>query len=104
MANMDDVRRALYNAYKLESEGPDGVEGKRGEGYCQLLYPTWWDCKTEEEFLKPCGIMVYSYALGPSREHYFMYAEKEGHPNYYTWEAPDFMARAIEVINSWGSD
>ena len=104
MADINDVRRALFEAYKKKEQSEYGIEGKSSEGWCEVLYPTFWDCETIDEFLKPCGIMVYSYALGPSRQHYFKYAEKEKQENYYTWYAPDFFAKAVEVINRWAED
>jgi hypothetical protein len=104
MADINDVRKALFNAYKKKEQSEDGIEGKSSEGWCEVLYPTFWECETIDEFLKPCGIMVYSYALGPSRQHYFMYAKKEKRGDYATWYAPDFFAKAVEVINSWVED
>jgi len=99
--DMEDVREALWYAYKKEEESEYGVEGKSSEAWCELQYPTWWDCETLEEFKKPCGIMIYSYALGPSRTHYINYGEEDKQINYYTWESPDIYTKAVEVINSW---
>lgn len=97
---MEDVRRELWKAYKqAQSEG--WLEGKSSEAWCELEYPTFWDCETEEDFLQPCGIMIYSYALGPSRTHYINRGPKDKKVNYYTWESPDIFAKAIEVIQSW---
>jgi len=104
MADINDVRKALFEAYKKKEQSEDGIEGKSGEGWCEVLYPTFWECETIDEFLKPCGVMVYSYALGPSRQHYFRYAEIEKNDDYTTWYAPDFFAKAVEVINSWVED
>jgi hypothetical protein len=98
---MTDVRKALWNAYKKEEESEDGIYGKSSEAYCELRYPTYWDCEVIEEFLEPCGIMIYSYALGPSRSHYIMKGPVDRQVNYYTWEAPDIYKKAVEVINSW---
>ena len=97
---MTDVREALWNAYKIE-EQEGGIEGKSSEAYCELIYPTYYSCKTIEKFSKPYGINIYSYALGPSRMHHILYAETENKRNYYTWESPDIYAKAIEVIESW---
>ena len=104
MADINDVRKALFEAYEKKAQSEDGIKGKSSEGCCEVLYPTFWDCETIEEFLSPCGIMVYSYALGPSRLHYFKYAEKEKQEDYHTWYAPDFFAKAVEIINSWIED
>ena len=102
MANMVDVRVALFNAYKKESESEFGVEGTSSEGYCELMYPTWWDNNNDiENFCEPYGIMVYSYALGPSRRHYFVKPGIGYTEDYATFIAEDFYAKAVEVINSW---
>ena len=68
--SMADVRRALWKAYKKVQKSEYGIEGKRDEAWCELGYPNLWDAETEDEFTKPCEIMIYSYALGPSRRHY----------------------------------
>jgi len=99
--DIDDVRRALWAAYKKEEKSEYGIEGKSNEAFCSVEYPNYWECETEEEFLMPDALMVYSYALGPSRTHYFKYGKKDKEINYYTWESPDIYAKAVEVINSW---
>ena len=48
--------------------------------------------------------MIYSYALGPSRTHYFNRGDVERQVNYYTWEAPDFFAKAVEVVAAWADE
>lgn len=101
MTKMSDVRKALWKAYQKENESDGGLEGKSAEGSCELIYPTYWDCENQDDFLEPIGLMVYSYALGPSRQHYFYKGNKESHKNYYTWVSKDFLAKAVEVINDW---
>lgn len=103
MKTIEDVRRALWKAYKKQQESEYGIEGKLSEAYCELQFPTFWNCETEEEFLKPRGIMIYSYALGPSRSHYVNYGPEDKEVNYYTWESPDIYKKAIEVIESWSN-
>ena len=103
MATMEDVRRALWAAYKKQDATPDGIEGKSSEAWCELNYPTYWECETEVEFLNPCGVMVYSYARGPSRQHYFNVGKEDRQVNYYTWESPDPYAKAVEVIGQWAN-
>ena len=99
--DMSDVRLALWNAYKLKEQSEYGIEGKSSEAYCELIYPSYWECSTLDEFLIPKGIMIYSYALGPSRSHYINYGASERDVNYYTWESPDIYEKAVKVINSW---
>lgn len=103
MATMDDVRAALWAAYKKLEATKYGIEGKTSEGLCELQYPTFWGCQDATTFAAPCGLMIYSYALGPSRTHYFNRGKVERQVNYYTWEAPDFYAKAVEVVNGWAA-
>lgn len=103
MKTMDDVRRALWAAYKTLEATFEGIEGKSSEAWFELQYPTYWECETLEDFLKPCGIMVYSYALGPSRSHYFRLGKVDREVNYYTWESPDPCAKAVEIIGQWAA-
>jgi hypothetical protein len=104
MATMDDVRAALWAAYKKLEATKYGIEGKTSEGLCELQYPTYWDCQEAAAFAEPSGLMIYSYALGPSRTHYFNRGKVDRQVNYYTWEAPDFYAKAVEVVNGWAAD
>ena len=96
--DITDVRRALW---KLYSESKDW-EGKSAEASCEVIYPSFWDCENEESFIHPTGVMVYSYALGPSRQHYFVKDKKDSHPNYYTCNCVDPFATAVMVIKEWG--
>lgn len=98
--DINDVRKALW---KLYSDNKDW-EGKSSEAYCELQYPAYWDCETENEFYEPNGIMIYSYAFGPSRTHYIYKNKRERHPNYYTWESTDIFKKAVEVIESWNKE
>ena len=101
MATMQDVRDALKRAYKKAAEQPCGIEGKSSEAHCSLHYPNWW---SEQNFDEPYSLEVYSYALGPSRSHYFNRAECDRQVNYYTWESPDIFAKAVEIIDGWAED
>lgn len=102
---IEDVRRALWSAYKRQEQLPCGIEGKSSEAWCEVQYPTYWDClDSPDDFLRPCGVMVYSYALGPSRRHYFNRAERDRQVDSNTWESPDPFAKAVEVINGWARE
>jgi len=110
-ATIEDVRRALWRAYEIERIARGDLGGKSSEGTCTVEYPTVWEHHDDGllgdmplGFAEPIGLMVYSYALGPSRQHYFHRAAEESHPNYYTWYAPDIFAKAVEVINGWAKD
>lgn len=100
---IDDVRHALWNAYKKLAASEHGIEGKSSEGWCELLFPTYWSCETADEFCEPCGIIVFSYALGTSRRHYFNAGKVEKQIDHCTWESPDFLAKAVKVINGWAN-
>ena len=112
-ATIEDVRRALWRAYvDLVRTDCDGG-WKSSEAWCDVSYPNFWDHVDYDEanrdeppagFLEPSSLMVYSYALGPSRQHYFHRAAEESHPNYYTWYAQDIFAKAVEVIDGWSRD
>jgi hypothetical protein len=101
---MNDVRFALWAAYKKLEVTKHGIEGKGSEGWCELKFPTFWDCQDADDFLEPISLMIYSYALGPSRSHFFKRGKVDRKVNYYTWEAPDIYAKAVEVINGWADD
>jgi hypothetical protein len=100
MTTIGDVRRVLWEAYEKWASTVD-IYGKSAEGTCSLIYPTYWESEELADFSEPIGLEVYSYALGPNREHYFMKAEKEDHPESDVWESPDFMGKAVEVIKGW---
>ena len=104
MADMSDVRSALWNAYDKLRKSEYGIEGKSSEAYCELMYPAIWDCEVVGEFLLPSGIMIYSYALGPSRRHYINRGQVDREVNYYTWESPCIYKKAIEIINMWAAE
>ena len=99
--SIEDVRKALWDAYKRADESELGIEGKSSEACCEVFYPSYWECDSFEQFVKPSGLCVYSYALGPSRTHYFYFGDEERQINYYTWVSPDPFKKAVEVINSW---
>lgn len=101
--DMNDVRVALWRAYKKRAESEGEIDGKSSEGYCELLYPTYWECNTEDEFKTPHGIMIYSYALGPNRKHY-IYCGIPRKADSNIWYSPDIYRKAVEVINSWMED
>jgi hypothetical protein len=102
--NMEDVRRALWKAYKKAEKREYGIEGKSSEAWCELQYPTYWDAENEDDFIEPCGIMIYSYALGTSRQHYIKRGKVDKQINYYTWQSPDIFRKAVEVINEWADN
>lgn len=100
---MEDVRRALFKAYMDEQRREGTVEGKRCEGWCSVEYPTVWDFD-EAKFLTPNALKIYSYTLGPSREHTIRLGAVDREVNYHTWESPDIFRKGVEVIESWAAE
>lgn len=98
--DITDVRKALWNAYK-KAMATGQMDGKSSEAYVKLIFPAIYDCEDENEFLEASALTIYSYALGPSREHYFYKAVIEKQENYYTWHTKDIYAKAVEVIEGW---
>ena len=100
MTDITDVRRALWAAYQHAADIGE-IEGKSSEAWCEVRYPTFWDADSEEQFLQPSELMVYSYALGPSRQHYFQRSSVDKRVDSNTWKSPDIYAKAVEVIGEW---
>lgn len=96
----EKVREKLWQAYEKCRKYND-FEGKSSEGYMQVSYPAIWDCDTLEEFRKPDKIMIYSYALGPSRQHYIFAGDKEKEVDYNEWISQDIFKKAWEIIDEW---
>lgn len=101
--NIADVRKALWDAYEKCSKHPNFCP-KPSEAWVEVCYPAYFSCDTHEEFGRPIRLMVYSYALGPSRQHHFILAKKESRPDSATWETRDIFAKAVEVINGWAAE
>lgn len=101
MKTIVDVQNALRRGYEMLRATPEGIEGKMDEGCCRVLYSPIWDDDGSASFHDPVRLMVYSYALGPSRQHFFKRGKTDRQINYYTWESPDIFAKAVEVIEGW---
>jgi len=99
--DITDVRKALWKAYKKEESSKYGIEGKSCEGWVSVEYPNYWECKTEDEFLEVRCLVVYSYALGPSRRHYFYKSGEDKKLSYNEWKCIDIYRKAVEIIDSW---
>lgn len=70
-----EIRKLLKEAYDYYFEHSDGLS-KWSEGAVEINYPNYFDEKKGLDPLESTGIMIYSYVLGPSREHYFNSFEK----------------------------
>jgi hypothetical protein len=103
MTEIEKIRSLLWDAYKKAYNCGELEGSKSADGSCSLHYPSFFECDTKEEFLKPNMLEVYSYSLGPSRRHYFRHSGKDEQINYYTWDAPDLFKKANEIIGVWKS-
>ena len=101
---MTNVRKALWKAYRLAEKTGYLDSCKMSEAYCELIYPTYFDCEDIDCFLEPVGIMIYSYALGPSRRHYIYKGKKEKQISINEWVSSNIFTKAVEVINTWIKD
>ena len=106
-SEIKELRRVIWRAYAKARDVWGRIDGKSGEGVVTVTFPAIWDCQTEEQFVEaaPASIMVYSYALGPSRGHYFFKSDRDYKakfaPEYY---AKDPVARATKVVEGWARD
>jgi hypothetical protein len=62
------IRQLLKEAYDHYFEFSDGY-CKSSEGHISVEFGNYWDDKKCE--MKITGVSVYSYVLGPSRDHWF---------------------------------
>lgn len=69
IAGLKEIDRLLDEAYRHHFARPDAL-GKSADGHIEVLLGNYWDRDAEEERTPP-GVAIYSYALGPSRTHYF---------------------------------
>ena len=100
--NIKDVRKALWDAYKLYFESVEDSYCKPQEAYCDVFYPNYFECEDDfDKFCEPNGIMIYSYCLGPSRSHYIFKGKEDKQIDYDRWESPNIYKKAVEIINRW---
>ena len=91
--NLAEIWRLLDEAYRHALESGD-THGKSGEGCVTLDFSLFWDWEVE---LGPrlVGVQVYSYMLGPSRNHYFattaeaLTAVRQWHKQEMEWVPDD---------------
>lgn len=71
---------------------------KMGDGGCTVKYPEFW----KEEGcggIEAEGLEIYSYVLGPSRNHYFYKGDGKG--DYATFYSSDPFQTALEEVQKW---
>jgi hypothetical protein len=103
MITFADVRSALWRLYQKAIKHPEFC-GKSSEGWCEVHYPEIYACADEAAYQQPSEIMIYSYALGPNRQHYIRRAKRDRRVSSNEWESPDICAKALEVIAEWDKD
>lgn len=103
MTTFCDVRKALWDLYEKARAHPEFC-GKTCEGFCEVRYPSIWDADDAAAFQRPCEIMIYSYALGPNRQHYVRQGKRDRRVSSNEWEATDICLTALEVIAGWERD
>lgn len=69
LAGLEEIDRLLDEAYRHYFARPDAL-GKSAEGHIEVILGNYWDRDADEERTSP-RVAIYSYALGPSRTHYF---------------------------------
>lgn len=101
LEQLREIRQVLYEAYELECTYGEGY-GKFGEMLCEVEYPTYWNVEHGKyDMMEPVSIMIYSYMLGPSRQHYFILDDIETHPHANTWRTTDIFATALRAVKEW---
>lgn len=81
-----EIRRLLKEAYDHYFATSDGY-CKGSEGYVGVHYPDYFDERGGADAMRPNGVDVYSYVLGPSRMHSFK-----------------SMAEALSAVREWHAD
>lgn len=72
-AKLIKIRQLLKEAYDHYFEYSDG-HCKISEGNISVDFGNYWDDKKCE--MKIVGVSIYSYVLGPNRDHYFKSIDK----------------------------
>lgn len=82
MADLAEIDRLLHeaNEHSLRSDG----HCKSSEGHIGVSLGNHWDRIPDDEGRKPVGVTIYSYLLGPHRDHHF-----------------DDTAQALAVVRNW---
>lgn len=101
---MKDINKIVKDGYKrIKDLGLDsGFMGKRREGVVTIQYASIWD----DDVMEVSSVEIYSYELGPSRQHYFYKSQngKEYTTDYNTWHCVDPVETAAKVFNGWVED
>lgn len=90
-----EIRRLLAEAYAHYND-----VHKIADGLCEVSYPTAYGdeghgCGSVEA----CSLMIYSYALGPYRQHHFTAGAPLQRDNI--WQSPDPFETALRVVRIW---
>jgi hypothetical protein len=98
MSDINSVRKALSDLYEFYYANGGDRSGKSSEGVITVSYPGHNDeCPANT----PYSISIYSYELGPSRNHLVVYDEREDTRDSTNWKGPDVFVLAERMIDSW---
>lgn len=95
---LQEIQQLLKQGYDDYFARSDGY-CKRGEGAIQVYYPNYFEICEGMDPLTAVGIEVYSYALGPSRAHFFESFE-EALGAVKEWVRMKNVARAAKVVTA----
>lgn len=98
LAKFAEIRRLLAEGYRIHETLDDGIH-KTADGLCEVSYPTAYSDDEGCGGVEAKGLMIYSYVLGPSREHYFH--KGRGRGDYNTFYSQDPFETALAEVRRW---
>ena len=97
LSTFAEIRRLLADGYH-KARYLDTCH-KSSDGYCEVYYPTAYSDEEGCGGTVAKGLMIYSYVLGPSRQHYFHHGS--GRSNYCTFYSADPFKTALGEVRKW---
>ena len=98
LSKFAEIRRLLAEGYRIHAERDDGVH-KSCDGLCEVGYPTAYSDDEGCGGTEAISLMIYSYVLGPSRQHHFY--KGRGRGDYATFYSDDPFATALREVRRW---
>jgi hypothetical protein len=95
------IRTLMNEAYDHYFKFSDGY-CKSAEGAIEVYYPNYFDVRAGDNPEEATGLMVYSYVLGPSRQHHWFKGKGKG--DYATKWTADPFATALKDVQKWHQD
>jgi len=96
LATLTEIRAVLRDAYAEYLAGGDPCT-KSSDGHIQVKYPPFWHDGWQEP--EAYSIEIYSYALGPSRNH--TWTKGKGKGSYADKYGDDPFAMALADVREW---